>query len=217
MRVSVIQPEIVRGDIDHNVKVINRQLERCEGELIVLAEYALTGSLVLDQQANPYDWAKQSDKALSDLVIPAGKTILINHLTEENGQLFNESTFLPSGGFQRKCFPDKPELDAGIRQTSDFPLFTYQGRRFKIIICSDLRSIDRLPTDGADFLLFIFHFTRHNQTDALNQVKTLSLTRKLPVIIASLCSDQNCGHSAYVNGNTVVSLGDREGILEIEI
>lgn len=217
MKISVLQPNIIRGNVEHNLKVINRLLEQCEGELAVLAEYALTGSLVLDKQADPKNWAIKSEDALKSLVIPSGKTLLINHLVDDNGKLYNESTLLPAGGAQRKLFPDKTEAEAGILPGNDFPLFSLADKRFKVIICSDLRSMDKLDTSGADFVFFIFHFTQTNIKEVLGLAVKLSLARHLPVLTASLCSDKNCGHSAYINGNTVVSLGRAEGILEIDI
>lgn len=217
MKISVLQPKIVRGNIEYNVKAVNRLLNDCEGNLAILAEYALTGSLVLDKNADPRVWADKSASALKKIDIPAGKSLLLNHLVSENGKLYNESTLLPAGPAQRKCFPDSTEIDAGIHAGKDFPLFSFGDKSFKIIICSDLRKIDNLPTDGADFLFFIFHFTQSNHDNVMDILRDLSCTRKLPIIAASLCSDKNCGHSAYVNGNTVVSLGNSEGILEISL
>ncbi|MCK4449344.1 MAG: hypothetical protein KAX26_02005, partial [Anaerolineae bacterium] len=60
MRLSLLQPRIVRGDIAHNLAAIQRLVNESKGELLVLAEYALTGSLVLDLEADVRDWALRS-------------------------------------------------------------------------------------------------------------------------------------------------------------
>ena len=137
--------------------VINRLLQNCEGHLAVLAEYALTGSLVLDINANPWKWAEDCEVALKSLVIPDGKVLLINHLINDGGNLYNQSTLLPIGSNQRKCFPDPTELSAGISSGKDFPLFSFEEKKFKVIICTDLRNISNLSTEGADFSFFILH------------------------------------------------------------
>ncbi len=51
----------------------------------------------------------------------------------------------------------------------------------------------------------------------MSEVKVLSCARKIPVIIASLVSDVNIGFSSYVLGDTTVSLGRVEGVLEVGV
>lgn len=217
MKISVLQPNIIRGNIEHNMNVINRLLQDCEGNFAVLAEYAITGSLVLDEHASAQKWAKECETALKSLVIPEGKVLLVNHLINDDGNLYNQSTLPPAGNIQRKCFPDPKEVSAGISPGKDFSLFSFEGKKYKVIICTDLRNMSSLSTEGADFAFFIFHFTMNNQTDAFERIRNLSINRKLPIIVASLCSDKNCGHSMYVNGTTTVSLGNTQSILEINI
>lgn len=217
MKISILQPEIIRGDITHNLAVINELLGECEGELAVLAEYALTGSLVLDRNADARNWAEQTETAIKSLKIPPQKALLLNRLSLDGRRIYNQSTLLPVGDYQRKCYPDETELRSGILPGSDFRLFHFADRTFKIIICSDLRRIDRLDTAGADFVFYIFHFTPTNHDEVTSQVKKLSISRDLPVLVASLCSDKNCGHSSYINSDICVSLGDQQGILEVEL
>lgn len=52
LKISVLQPEIERGNIQKNVAIIQRLMNNANGDLLILAEYALTGSLVLDENAN---------------------------------------------------------------------------------------------------------------------------------------------------------------------
>lgn len=42
MRISLLQPEIIRGNIQHNAEVIQHLIDKSKGELLVLPEYALT-------------------------------------------------------------------------------------------------------------------------------------------------------------------------------
>lgn len=217
MKISVLQPKIIRGDIAYNLKAVGGLLNRCEGQLAVTGEYVLTGSLVLDREAEPGKWAEKCSAALMRLNIPKGKTLLVNRLAADAGILYNESVFLPEGGEQRKCFPDETELSKGVLPGKDFSLFTLGGRRFKVLICSDLRHIAELSTDGTDFLLFIFHFTKSNFGDVIERLIKLSVERGLPVAAASLSSDLNCGRSTFIDGGKVASLGDGGGILELEL
>lgn len=55
-----ISPKILRGDIDYNTSAIQKLIDASSGNLLVLPEYALTGSLVLDTNANITEWAQKS-------------------------------------------------------------------------------------------------------------------------------------------------------------
>ncbi len=61
MKISLLQPEIIRGDINHNLKQIQNLVNQSCGELLVLPEYALTGSLVLESNANINEWCEKSE------------------------------------------------------------------------------------------------------------------------------------------------------------
>ena len=82
MRVSLLQPEIIRGNIEHNLKAVQSLIDKSKGELLVLPEYALTGSLVLDLNADVHEWARNSAQAETRLSIPSGNCLLINTLIE---------------------------------------------------------------------------------------------------------------------------------------
>ena len=72
MRVSLLQPGITRGDIGRNLTVVQRLIEQAKGDLLVLPEYALTGSLVLDQHADVRQWAREcARRRLSFVCRPA--------------------------------------------------------------------------------------------------------------------------------------------------
>jgi len=91
------------------------------------------------------------------------------------------------------------------------------GKLFKVAICYDLAHMDKIPTGGLDFLLWIYHFTEDNFPRRIQMVKDISRTRGLPVLVSSLVSDKNSGFSSFVDGDVVASLPRQEGILEVEI
>lgn len=217
MKISILQPEIIRGNIEHNQEIIQKLIEKSNGDLLILPEYTLTGSLVLDANANISDWVLKSKKAKLSLKLSEEKKLIINSLVESKGQIFNCCELLPSDEKQYKLFPDKTELEAGINPGEKQVIFRLNNKKFKIIICTDLRHIEEIPTDNLDFIIFIFHFTKNNFEKVIQEVKNISLERKIQVIISSLVSDKNIGFSSYVNNNTVVALPNCEGILEIEL
>ena len=217
MRLSLLQPAIIRGDIEHNLGAVQRLIDESQGELLVLPEYVLTGSLVLDKEADVREWVLESARARDRLRIPDGKYVLINTLAEIDGKLCNCCQLLPTGECYCKLFPDETELNAGIQPGSEQKVFELCGKRFKAVICYDLPHVDRIPTDNLDFLVFIYHFTEENLARVMGLVKQVSRTRSLRVLASSLVSDRNNGCSSYVDGDVVVSLPSREGILEVEI
>jgi len=217
MRLSLLQPRIIRGDIEHNLKVIQRLVDESKGDLLVLPEYALTGSLVLDLEADVHDWAQRSADAKTRIKIPDGKYLLINSLVEIDTTLRNCCELLPLVESQIKLFPDKTERNSGILPGTEQKIFELFDKRFKVIICSDIKEMDEIPTNGLDFLVFVYHFTESNFPRVMPLVKSMSKERKLPVLASSLVSDRNHGFSSFVNGNVIVSLSRQEGILEVEI
>jgi len=217
MRLSLLQPRIIRGDIEHNLKVIQRLVDESKGDLLVLPEYALTGSLVLDLEADVHDWAQRSADAKTRIKIPDGKYLLINSLVEIDTTLRNCCELLPLVESQIKLFPDKTERNSGILPGTEQKIFELFDKRFKVIICSDIKEMDEIPTNSLDFLIFVYHFTENNFPRVMPLVKSVSKERKLPVLASSLVSDRNHGFSSFVNGNVIVSLSRQEGILEVEI
>ncbi len=217
MRLSLLQPRIIRGNIEHNLEAIQRLVNESKGDLLVLAEYALTGSLVLDLEADVRDWALRSAQAKARINVPAGKHLLINTLTEFDGNLYNCCELLPTGECYYKLFPDQTEMDAGILPGTEQKVFELSGKRFKVVICYDLPHMDKIPTDNVDFLLFIYHFTDDNFSRVMQEIKKVSKARGLQVLASSLVSDKNSGLSSFVDGDVVVSLPRQEGVLEVEI
>ncbi|MCL2462458.1 MAG: hypothetical protein FWF44_07310 [Defluviitaleaceae bacterium] len=218
MTISVLQPKIERGNIKENAAVIQKLIGNAAGDLLVLAEYALTGSLVLDKNADIQKWAAESEAAIRGLSVPNGKSLLINSLIAKDGRIYNACALLPGSEItQIKTLPDKTETDAGICAGNGHSIVRLYGKKLIIVICSDFAGIDEISTAGADIMLFIFHFTPENYANRLADVVRVSTERNIPIITASLVSDKNYGHSCYVYGSTVASLGNEEGILEITI
>lgn len=218
MKISILQPRIKRGNIQKNATNIQRLINDASGDLLILAEYALTGSLVLDEDADVHKWAFESEIAMQGLSVPTDKNLLINGLITKDEQIYNACTLLPSYKIaQVKTYLDKPETDSGIKPGNGVSVFQMNDKKFIIIICSDLREIERIPTDSADMLLFIFHFTPENYENRIADLVSISKKRNLPILTASLTSDKNHGHSCYIFGSTIISLTNQEGILEITI
>jgi hypothetical protein len=138
-------------------------------------------------------------------------------LVELNGHLHNCCELLPDGQVQYKLFPDEAELKAGVLPETDQKVFDLSQKRFKVVICSDIRQMDKITTEDLDFLAFIYHFTESNFPRVMPLVKSVSKKRKIPILVSSLVSDQNSGFSSFVDEETVVSLPRHEGFLEIEI
>jgi len=217
MQISLLQPEIHRGNIEHNVLAIQRLIDRSRGELLVLPEYALTGSLVLDINADVNEWARKNAQAEKQLRFPGGKYLLLNSLVELAQKLYNCCQLLPTAERYCKRFPDTTELQAGIQPGTEQKTFELWGKHFKFLICYDLPHIKEISTDNLDFLIFVYHFMESNFPRVINEVRDVSLDRKLPVLVSSLVSDMNNGFSSYVNGGAVISLSCQEGIMEVEV
>jgi len=218
MKISILQPEIERGNIPKNAAAIQRLMNYADGDLLILAEYALTGSLVLDKNADIQKWAVESEAAMRELSAPENKKLLINSLIVKDKLIYNACTLLPSREImQIKAYPDKAELDAGINAGEGVSFVQLGDKKFIIVICSDLREINRISTDGGDLMLYIFHFTQENHQRTMTDLMNISKERNIPILAASLTSDKNYGHSCYVCGSTVAASGNHKGILEITI
>lgn len=218
MNLSILQPKIERGNIQKNFAIIQKLIDDATGDLLVLAEYALTGSLVFDKNANIQKWVAESEIAVQKLSVPKDKSLLINGLIIKNERIYNACTLLPSNKImQIKTIPDKTEKNAGICAGNANSLVQLNGKKLVIVICSDFTGIDKISTNGADIMLFIYHFTPENYKSRLADIVSVSKKRNIPIITASLTSDKNYGHSCYVFGSTVIALGNHEGILEITI
>jgi predicted amidohydrolase len=192
-------------------------VDEAEGDLLVLPEYALTGSLVLDPGADVMAWAERSAAAKAQIILPGGRSLLINMLSVIEGGLYNCCELLPAEGRQCKLFPDETETGAGILPGKTQTVFEMVGKRFKVIVCTDLRHMDAIPTDGLDFALWIFHFTGRNYEQAMGDFQQVARERRLPMLASSLVSDVNIGRSTCLLMDGEVSLGVREGILEVSL
>ena len=220
---SLLQPRIIRGDIEHNLEAIRGLSSEGKGDLLVLPEYALTGSLVLDLEPMSVTGHAEVQRPMAPVTVPTGKHLLVNALYEFDGKLRNCCHLLPTGDFQCKMFPDQPELDAGILPGTEQKVFELSGKRFKIVICSDRRCVpgargargacrepaegsplvfcssptycslgliaaearelqpmEKIPTNGLDFILFVYHFTERNFSRVMQEVKSASEARGLP-------------------------------------
>lgn len=217
MKISILQPNIERGNISSNLRRIQNLIYQSNGNLLVLPEYALTGSLVLDKEADLKKWISESKEAKDKLSLPSGKKLIFNSVIQVNDEMYNCCELIPDGIRQYKRFPDTTELDNGIRSGEIEQTFEFAGLKYKVIICTDLRHIKQINLKDMDFLLFIFHFTNRNYNEAMHDVKVVSKEYDIPILISSIVSDMNIGYSSYVHNNLVIGISDKEGILEVEI
>ena len=216
MKISLLQPKIIRGDIEYNTNKIQELIDLSSGNLLILAEYALTGSLVLDSQANTQQWAKKTEEMIKRIKIPDNKIIILNSLKKIDEKLYNICQLLPTNLFQIKVYPDDTEQNNGILPGKEHKIFKLFEKRFKILICMDYKFADNIPSDDIDFFIWIYHFTKENFLSKLNSLKEFVKIRKIPMLISSLVSDKNFGFSTYIDTNRIVSLSSYEGILEID-
>jgi predicted amidohydrolase len=214
MRLSIIQPEIVRRNVSYNVQAIQRLIDASEGDLLVLPEYALTGPPRRDEPLDVREWARESAAASKELNIPPGKHLLVTALVESDGHVYNCAGLSSGGLSQCKLFPGQAEVEAGIAAGCEQPVFELFDRRFKIIIGRDLCHADEIQTDGLDFALWVSRFTNRNYAQAMAEAKHLSSERRLRIFASSLVGDRYIGHSAYIDSTVRLSLREREGILE---
>ncbi|GIV63718.1 MAG: hypothetical protein KatS3mg045_1057 [Bellilinea sp.] len=217
MKISLLQPHIQRGDIINNRKHIQTLINQAEGDLLVLPEYGLTGSLTLENSPEPFAWAEKCAREKENLKLASGKFLMVNSLVMFADGLRNCCELLPTTDHYCKLFPDKTELQAGVLPGLEFKIFSLEGKRFSVLICFDLPNIMKIPMPELDFLLFIYHFTPQNFSRVMEEVKEANHLLNLPILISSLVSDYNHGHSAFVNQNLVITLGRQAGILEINL
>lgn len=217
MKISLLQPCIRRGDIAHNRTQIQTLMEQADGELLVLPEYALTGSLTLEAAPSPHAWAEACAREKALLSIPPGKFLLLNSLVAFEDGLRNCCELLPGKEHYCKLYPDETEQKAGILPGMHPKVFTLSGKRFSALICFDLPHIEHIPTVELDFLLFIYHFTARNLERVLGEAQEVARSRRLPVLVSSLVSDQNDGNSAFIRNGLTILLGEQPGIMEVEL
>lgn len=217
MKISLLQPEIIRGDINHNLKQIQNLVYQSWGELLVLPEYALTGSLVLESNANINEWSEKSEIAKRELIIPNGKILILNSIKKINNELHNVCELLPTDKYQIKVYPDEIEQMNGIKSGKSHEIFDLYNKKFKILICMDFKYAEKIGTDGSDFFIWVYHFTQENYPRMLTLLKDFVKTRKIPILASSLVSDKNWGKSTYIDKNVVISLSNFQGILEIDL
>jgi len=188
----------------------------CTGSLIVTAEYILTGSIVLSDERNIEDYIVNQDVLDRRLIIPANKKLLINHLNNENGQITNCASLLPGNIVQEKLFPDETEIQLGIRPGKESILFMEYGKKFRTLICMDMKYAKKIDISELDFLIWMYHFTESNYENKMDEALKFSKENRIDIIISSLITDKNNGHSSYIkNGKINKSILD-EGILEID-
>ncbi len=217
MKITLLQPEIIRGDIINNTRIIQNLIGNSVGDLLILPEYGLTGSLTFDNKANVQKWCEMSQKAIKNIKIPKNKILIINSLKKLDNNIYNICELLPTDKYQLKVYPDDTEKNNNINPGEFHEVFNLFGKKFKILICMDFKYAGKIPTDNVDFFIWIYHFTKENYPRMLSLLKDFVKKRTIPIMASSLVSDKNCGFSTFIDNNMVISLSNFEGLLEIEI
>lgn len=216
MKVSLLQPEIIRGNINYNSKKVQELVDQSSGDLLVLPEYVFTGSLVLNEQADLEKWCNDIQHAKEKIIIPNGKILMFNSLVKLDGKKYNCCQLLPTTKKQIKVYPDQTERNRGIVPGQRHDVFNLHDKKFKILICSDLKYWKLIETAGLDFMIWVYHFTAENYQKRIAELRNFIRERKIPVLVSSLVSDQNSGNSLYIEDDKIVALSRHEGILEVE-
>ncbi|GKU25267.1 hypothetical protein [Clostridium folliculivorans] len=217
MKVSLLQPKIERGNIRNNIAHIQELIDSSKGDLLILPEYAFTGSLVSEDNVDVDKWIIEGEVAKKNLNIPVGKLLLTNSLVKINEEVYNCCEFLPEDKKQIKVFPDSTEETQGIKAGKEHETFQMFNKKFKIFICMDFKHWRSIQTKDLDFVLFIYHFTNENYEKRIKELKEFVRERRIPVLASSIVSDKNNGFSTYINEGTIISIPELEGILEIEL
>ena len=175
------------------------------------------GSLVLDKKANIQEWCEKSDIAKQKINIPNNKILVINLLKKQKNNLYNICELLPTDKYQIKVYPDDTEKSRGIIPGKFHKTFDLFGKKFKILICMDFKFINDIPSENLDFFIWIYHFTQENYLRMIAMLKECVKKLNIPILASSLVSDENFGHSTYIDNNKIISLSNFEGLLEIEL
>lgn len=217
MKISLLQPYIERGNKEKNVQSIQRLIDRAKGDLLVTAEYALTGSLVLEHNPIIENYVISQHQLYQQIKLPPGKKILINHLEKTEERIFNTCSLLPDGKRQIKLYPDVTEKKNAIIPGNECLLFHDWGMKYKILICMDMKYFRDIDLNDADFLVWMYHFTEHNYESKIHDAIQCSKEIRKKIVISSLVSDINNGFSSIVELGHIISISNHEGILEIQI
>ncbi|WP_105616373.1 carbon-nitrogen hydrolase family protein [Vallitalea okinawensis] len=186
------------------------------GELLLLPEYALTGSLILEKEVDLGLWIEAIKMAIGELRIPEGKELLLNYIIKLEGNMYNCSQLFPSEKRQCKLHPDSIELENGLIPGMVEEVFEHNDKNYKVIICTDMRYIDSFNLIDVKFLVFVYHFSEYSLERVLTDLKQISKKYNIPILVSSILSDKNVGYSSYIYKDTVISLPKIEGVLEIE-
>ncbi|HOA24090.1 MAG: hypothetical protein WBH90_02105 [Aggregatilineales bacterium] len=215
MRLSFLQPEIIPGDAEHNVRAVQHLIDEAEGDLLVLPEYVLTGPPTpgMDVAA----WAAYGASVRSALNVPPGKAVLINTLVERGGEVVNCCELLDTGQQQAKLYLTDAERAAGISAGHEQHVFSFGERQFAVCICERLMADRLAPAEQIDFALWISHFDRAALPDALASAREVSEARGVRVFMSALLTDEHVGVSAYVDGKLQLAVPRRRSIMEVVI
>ncbi|SRR5690606_17004314 len=215
MRLSFLQPEIIPGDAEHNVRAVQHLIDEAEGDLLVLPEYVFTGPPIpgMDVAA----WVASGASARSALSVPPGKAVLVNTLVERGGEVVNCCELLGTGQQQVKRYLTDAERAAGISAGQEQHVFTFRDRQFAVCMCERLMPDRLAPEARLNFALWLSHFDRAALDGALASAREVSEGRGVRVFMSALLTDEHIGVSAYVDGKLQLAVPRRRSIMEVVI
>lgn len=217
MKISLLQPKIIRKNVDHNLQALQKLINESAGDLLITAEYVLTGSLIADDEAQIDDYILSHAMINSKLSIPNNKMLLVNALIREDSSVYNQSFSIPEGIKKNKAFLDETEMRHQIIAGTKDVVFEHKNKKFVVLICVDMKYANAFDYSNCDFVIWQYHFTEAGYESKIMDAKRLSEVINKPILITSLVSDINNGKSAYINKGEIIELDNEEGILEIEI
>lgn len=215
MRLSLLQPEIRPGDVEHNVRAAQQLIDEAEGDLLVLPEYALTGPPPAGEDIAA--WAERGAAACEALTLPVGKALLVNCIRQHRGGFANRCELLGTGQQQVKLHLTAAEREAGMIAGDERRVFSYQGRRFAVFTSSRLEAAQLDAADDLDFVLWLTHFERAALSDALARGRDVSAACGLRIFMNTLLVDEWVSLSAYVDGYLQLAVPRRLSIMEVAI
>lgn len=138
------------GAFERNVSLIvqaTQQAQQQGVEILVFPELALTGYQPEDLMYRPH-FVEAHNQALAalqqQLSVFTGMHILVGHLHQENGKLYNAASLIVDGGicqtYHKQALPNYGVFDEHryFSPGSEAALFTYKDHCFAIAICEDV-------------------------------------------------------------------------------
>ena len=231
MKITVVQPPYFAGE-QPDVTIgefLLSEMEKAEGELIVLPEYSNAGGLSdPEKELAALPRAKQMLRAAADFAAKSGKMVAINVLEDRDGGLWN-STYLYDRKGQVAFRYDKihlPPSEVALKVNYGDGACTcdVDGIRFGFMTCYDVyynEQIEYLASQKPDVIL-IPGYQRGERTDMIRAQAKLTAFRCNAFVARSSYSmgtDEKGGCSMIVapDGRILQDMGKDVGSITAEV